>query len=93
MQLMKVAMSDLQFSFNNIIYSQIDDVAKGSPSGQKLANIFVIQLESKITDDLSSQVIYIRYVEDCLVISKTESDNKATFQKLNSFHEKISFTR
>ena len=57
--------------------------------GQTLAKIFVGYLESKILIDLSSQVVYIRYVDDCLVISKTESDNKAIFQKLNSLHENI----
>ena len=30
-KLMKIAMSDVQFSFNNTIYSQIDGVAMGSP--------------------------------------------------------------
>ena len=57
--------------------------------GQTLAKIFVGYLESKILIDLSSQVVYIRYVDDCLVISKTESDNKAIFQKLNSLHENV----
>ena len=42
---------------------------------------------------MSSQVTYIRYVDDCLVISKTVNDNEATFEKLNSLHEKICFTR
>ena len=80
---MKIATSDVQLSFKNIIYSQIDCVAMGSPLGSTLANIFVRYLESKIAEDLSAQVIYIRYVDDCLVISKTVSDNKAIFEKLN----------
>ena len=37
--------------------------------------------------------IYIRYVDDCLVKSKTLNDNEAIFEKLNSLHEKICFTR
>ena len=83
----------MQFSFKNIIYSQIDGVAMGSPLGPTLANIFVGYLESKIAEDLSSQVTYIRYVDDCLVISRTVNDNKAIFEKLISLHEKICFTR
>ena len=51
----------------------------GSPLGPNLANIFVGYLESEITEDLSSQVTYIRYVDDCLVISKTLNDNEALF--------------
>ena len=92
-KLMKIATSDVQFNFNNTIYSQIDGVAMGSPLGPTLANIFIGYLESKIADDLSSQVVYIRYVDDCLVISKTESENEDIFQKLNSLHKKISFTK
>ena len=44
-KLMKIATSNVQFSFNNIVYSQIDGVAIGSPLGQTLANIFVGYLE------------------------------------------------
>ena len=90
---MKLATSDVQFSFNNIIRSQIDGVTMGLPLGPTLANIFVGYLESKIAEDLSSQVTYIRYVDDCLVKSKTLNDNEAIFEKLNSLHEKICFTR
>ena len=79
---MKIATSDVQFSFNNINYSKIDGVAMGSPLGLTLANIFVRCLESKIAEDLSSQVIYTRYVDDCLVISKTVNDNEAIFEKI-----------
>ena len=85
-KLMKLATSDVQFSFNNIIYSQIDGVAMGSSLGLTLANIFVGYLESKIAEDLLSQVTYISYVDDCLVISKTLNDNEAIFEKLNSLH-------
>ena len=53
---MKLATSDVQFSFNNIIRSQIDGVTMGLPLGPTLANIFVGYLESKIAEDLSSQV-------------------------------------
>ena len=83
----------MQFSFKNIIYSQIDGVAMGSPLGPTLANIFVGYLESKIAEDLSSQVTYIRYVDDCLVISKTVNDKEAILEKLNSLNKKICLTR
>ena len=61
--------------------------------GPTLANIFIGYLEPKIVEDLSLQVVFIRYIDNCLVISKTESENEAIFQKLNSLNEKISFTR
>ena len=81
---MKIATSDVQFSFNNINYSQIDGVAMGSPLGQTLADINTCwHLESKIAENLSSQVIYIRYFDDCLVISKTVNDKEAISEKSN----------
>ena len=45
----------------------------GSPFGPTLANIFMGNLESKLADELSYQVLYIRYMDNCLVISQTES--------------------
>ena len=40
---------------------------------------------------MSSQVVYIRYFDDCLVTSKTENENEVIFQKLNSLHKKTIF--
>ena len=92
-KLMKVATSGVQFSFNNEIYTQIDGVSMGSPLGPTLANIFMGYLESKMVDELTSQTLYIRYMDDCLVISQSEKANENLFRKLNSLHEKISFTK
>ena len=40
-ELMKTATTSVEFSFNNIMYRQIDGVAMGSHPGPALANIFV----------------------------------------------------
>ena len=63
--LIKMVTSDVQLSFNIETYSQIDDLAMGSLLGPTLANIFIGYLESKIVEDLTLQVVYIRYVDDC----------------------------
>ena len=49
-------------------------------------------LESNLLDELSSQFLYLRYMDDFLVISQTEKIKKALFCNLNMLHEKISFT-
>ena len=40
-ELMNMATRDVEFSFNNIMFIQIDGAAMGSPLGPTLANIFV----------------------------------------------------
>lgn len=85
---MKIATSDVQFSFDNEIYSQIDGVSIGSSLGPTFANIFMGYLEFKLVDESSSQVLYLRYMDDSLVISQTEKINKALFFNLNNLQEK-----
>lgn len=41
--------NNVHFTFNNEIYTQIDDVAMGSPLGPVLANTFMVTLEQSIT--------------------------------------------
>ena len=85
---MKIATSDVQFSFDNEVYSQIDGVSIGSSLGPTFANIFMGYLEFKLVDESSSQVLYLRYMDDSLVISQTEKINKALFFNLNNLQEK-----
>ena len=40
-KLMVLATSGVEFSFNDIMYRQVNGVAMGSPLGPALANIFV----------------------------------------------------
>ena len=50
-------------------------------------------LEYSVVPSLSSQIIYIRYMDDRLVLSKTKEENKVLFDELNRLHSMISFTR
>ena len=59
------------------MYSQVDGVAIGSPLGSTLANIFMGYLEYKVIPELLNQNIYLRYMDDCLVISKSREANDA----------------
>ena len=45
-ELMKTATTSVEFSFNNIMYRQIDGVGMNSPLGPALENIFVGYYES-----------------------------------------------
>ena len=61
-QLMELATSGVEFSFDNIMYRQTDGVSMGSPLGPALANIFVGYQERKINDDEWPE-IYSRFVD------------------------------
>ena len=47
---MRMVTSDVEFSFDNVMYRQIDEVAMGSPLGPVLANIFVGYHESLVLE-------------------------------------------
>ena len=54
-----------------MIYSQVDGVAMGSYFGPTLANIIIRYLNTKFVSELLLQALYIRYMDDCLVISQS----------------------
>ena len=74
--LMKIATSSVEFSFNNCVYRQIDGVAMGSSLGPALANIFVGFYESKLFDKISKPQIYYRYVDDTFALFQNEVDSE-----------------
>ena len=92
-KLMKIATSEVQFSFNTTFYCQTGGVAMGSPLKPTLANKFMGYMEYIVVPSLSSQIIYIRCMDNCLAISKTKEENKFLFDDLNILHIMIYFTR
>ena len=59
------------FTFNNVIYEQIDGVSMGSCVGPTLANIIMTELELRVGDSLFKDGLlkfYIRYVDDALAL-------------------------
>ena len=74
--LMKIATSSVEFSFNNCMYNkEIDEVAMGNPLGPTLANIFVGFYESKLFDKISKPQIYYRYVDDTFALFQDKVDS------------------
>ena len=90
--LMKIATSSVEFSFNNCMYRQIDGVAMGSPLGPALANIFVGFYESKLFDKISKPQIYYRYVDDTFALFQDKVDSETFLTNLNSLHTSLKFT-
>ena len=81
------------FSFNSILYEQIDGVSMGACLGPVLANIILTELEKVIVQPLIENGLlkfYVRYVDDTLVLVKRK-DIEHVQNQLNSFHPNLKF--
>ena len=90
-KLLLKATTDVEFSFDNTLYKQIDRVAMGSPLGPALANIFVGYLESKIPDH-NLPLLYCRFVDDTFSIFWENKSAFDFFSLLNQMHKNLQFT-
>ena len=91
-ELMGIATKSVSFSFNEIMYSQIEDVSMGSPLGPILDNIFVGFQERRLFDKFPKPFICLRYVDDTFVSFRSRSNALSFFDKLNQLHSSLTFT-
>ena len=82
------------FSFDNVIYDQVDGVAMGSPLAPALANLFLGHFESFwLKEPKASKVLfYRRYVDDIFCLFEKEEDYVEFFEFINKQHPNIHFT-
>ena len=90
--LLRMVTSGVEFSFDDIMYRQIDGVAMGSPLGPILANIFVGFYEDKIPREQWPEM-YSRYVDDIFSHFVSKAASIAFGEQLNSLHPALRFTR
>ena len=91
-ELMQLAISSVEFSFNNNMHQQIDGITMGSPLGPALANIFVGYQEAKLFNIAKRLLVYFQYVDDTFAIFNKEEDCNTFFIQLNSLHPSLCFT-
>ena len=91
-ELMEMATSSVEFSFNDIMHRQIDGVAMGSPLGPALSDIFVGYYESKLFQTTSKPEMYYRYMNDTFVVFSNEYECDLFLDSLNSLHPSLRFT-
>ena len=89
-RLLKKLTSECLFTFNNVIYKQIDGCAMGNPLSVVFANIYMAKLERDIVDP-SNPILYRRYIDDIFTRKKKE-ERDTLLPKLNNYHKNIRFT-
>ena len=82
---------EVEFSFNNTMYRQVDGVAMGSPLGPVFANIFMGRCESLIPMDVWPD-LYRRYMDDTFSLFPKEQDSVLFLDRLNGVHKSLTFT-
>ena len=85
----------VKFSFNNIMYQQIDGLATGNPLGLALANIFVGFYKHLLFKKNLKTSLYFRYVDDTFANFSNKIRNLEFyyFFCLQPRHEKSSKTK
>ena len=91
-ELMGIATKSVSFSFNEIMYRQIEGVSMGSSLGPILANIFVGFQERRLFDRFPKPFIYLCYADDTFVSFRSRSNALSFFDKLHQLHSSLAFT-
>jgi len=64
----------------------------GSPLGPLIADVFMHSMEQKLEPHIASQLLYRRYVDDILVITKNSDDASNLAERFNSVHPNLKVT-
>ena len=92
LKLILIATKDVQFSFNNTMYQQIDEISMGSPLGATMVNIFVGFQEAKLFKIINMLLFTKRYVDDTFMIFFSKSESKHFFHIVNQLLPALTFT-
>ena len=92
-KLLELCVKNVQFLFGGKFYRQIDGVSMGSCLGPVFAEIFMGHLESKMSSFLKDRTeLFLRYIDDCYVLLRSDRDVKDILNVLNTSHSAITYT-
>ena len=91
--LLSLATQESYFMFNDILYTQKDGVAMGSPLGRTMAKVFLSFYEMKWLEQCPNEfkpVFYRRYVDDIFVLFQSAEHLSKFHTYLNTCHPNMS---
>jgi hypothetical protein len=91
-ELLVKSTSSVEFSFDDVMYRQVDGVAMGSPLGPILANVFVGHHEKLLFSKVTKPMLYYRYVDDIFACFSNEAACDEFGEHLNNMHSSLQFT-
>ena len=91
--LVELCVSNCFFTFNDVYYRQKSGMAMGSPLSGILSNLFLEHLEANYFNQvIHKDIVWLRYVDDVLVIAPRRLDLDSLRGRLNSVEPSIQFT-
>ena len=93
--LLKLAVNDVPFVFNNQYYTQKDGMAMGSPLGPYFANRLMSYLEIRFLELCPTSfkpILYKRYMDDTFVLFENKDHASKFLNYINKCHSNIKFT-
>ena len=85
-----MATKNLRFSFNDLLFRQIDGIAMGSPSGPFFANIFFGYYENNLLcSSQTKPLAFYKYVDNVFAIVPSKTNVDSFYKRM---HKCIVFT-
>ena len=94
LELLKLVLQSMNFTFNDEHYLQVGGTAMGTGVAPNYANLFMDRFETKALDGWDKKpLIWLRFIDDIFMIWTHGLDELQKFIKyLNEIHPKIKFT-
>ena len=93
LQLLKLVLHSMNFTFNDQHYLQIGGTAMGTALAPNYANLFMDRFETKALENWDKKpLIWLRFIDDIFMIWTHGEELQKFFKYLNSIYEKIKFT-
>jgi len=87
--LLNIACTNILFSFNGKLYTQIEGMCMGSNLGPTMASFAMDMIERHFD---KTPIFYQRYVDDIYAIFHTKEEATRFLDHINSFHTSLKFT-